>query len=189
MLARSISAKHLVNTFHLHDQHGRNTKISPTGGHEWMGQHPLSPWGQAEKSLGVAAVYQGELCFPSASRAVPQLSSSKPQVLLVLISSRAWLCWYLPKIHLKVLTAILVALGKAPGEVTMRWREESGAPTAIFSLGSEEDHTVLMFICLPACPSVCQYPLHPHMLSNFWIYCPVSSKTYWQLKAHEISHI
>lgn len=118
-----------------------------------------------------------------------QLSSSKPQVLLALISPRAWLCWYLPMIHFKVLTAILVALRKAPGEVTTCWREASDAPTAIFSLGSEEDHTVRMFFCLPACPSVCQHPLLPHVLSNFWIHCPISTKTYWQLKAHKLSCI
>lgn len=137
MLARSISAKHLVNTFHLKDHHGRNTKIPSTGGHEYTQESThFPPWGQTEKSLWVTPVYQAELCFPSASRAVPQLSSSsKPQVLLVLIPPRAWLCWYLPKIHLKVLTPILVALRKAPGEVTMCWREASGAPMAIFSWG------------------------------------------------------
>lgn len=128
--------------------HNRRTRVCA-----W--EHPFSPWGQTEESLWVAAVYQAELCFPSASRTVLQLSSGKPQVLLVLISPRAWLCWYLPKIHLEVLTAILVALGEAPGEVTMCWREASGAPTAIFSPGSEEDHcpyvhlSASLSICLP----------------------------------------
>lgn len=46
-------------------------------------------------------------------------SAGRCQVLLVLISPGARLSWHLPAISLKVLTAILVALRKAPGEVTM----------------------------------------------------------------------
>lgn len=149
MLARSISPKHLVNTFHLQDHHGRNTKISTTGGREYALESTHFPPGVRQKSQQVAAVQRAELCFPFASHAVRQLNSSKPQVLLVLISPRAWLCCCLPTTHFKVLTAILVALGRAPGEVTMCWRGASETPTAVFRLSSEKDHTVCSSVCQP----------------------------------------
>lgn len=185
MLARRIGAKHLVNTFHLWDHHGRNTKISTTGGHEYAQESTHFPPGVRQKNLCISSRAKFSHCIPCCSTAQQLQAPSSAGFNL----TKAWLCWHLPKIHLEVLTAILVGLRKAPGEVMMCWREASGIPTAIFSLGSEEDHTVCMFICLPACPSVRHYPPLPHVLSYFLIHFPASTKTYWQLKAHEISRI
>lgn len=68
MLARSISTKHLVNTFHLQDHHRRNTKISTTGGHEYAQRAPTFPLGSDRKTSAscccIASRAAFSLCIP-----------------------------------------------------------------------------------------------------------------------------
>lgn len=80
----------------------------------------------------------------------PQLGRGRCQVLLVLVSPRVQLSWHLPVICLKVLTVILVALRKAPGEVMLCWKRQATLP--LLSLAWLPRKTTLSVH-----PSVCQH--------------------------------
>lgn len=154
MLARSTSAKHLVNTFHLQDHHGRNTKISRTGGHEYALRAPTFPLGSDRRismsccCISSRAVFS--LCIPCCPAAQQQQAPSSAGFNL----TKGLALLVPPKDSLRSVDSNSSSTREGSREVTMCWREARGTPTAIFSLGSEEEHTVHMFICLSACPSV-----------------------------------